>query len=1120
MDLTTKNYGYGSGIQLVSLYDESGAEFSSWGYDSQGRGNSTQESGGANAISLTYNPDGTVTSTDALGAVRTFSYSRVGDINKVTGISGSQCPTCQESAATTYDATGFVSSRTDYNGNLTCYANDPARGLEVARVEGFAPGSACPGTLSTYTPASGTQQRKILTQLHSIWRLPAKVAQPLKITTWVYNGDGGVLCAPSTAIVGGNPIGVVCSRTEQGTTDATGGTGFTATASGSPRVWSYTYNSFGQVLTVNGPRTVVNDVTTYTYYNCTTGSNCGQINTRTSAATTNAPSGLVTTFLTYDAYGKLRTMTDPNGVLTTLTYDAGERLQSSQTGSETTGFTYWLTGLLKLVTLPDGSTILYGYDGAHRLTDITDGVGNNIHYTLDGLGNRTGENIYDSSTVPRRTHTRVFNALSQLNQDINAANSSSVTTTYGYDPQGNLLSIAAPMSRNTGLIYDELNRIKQITDPMTGVTNLTYDGNDNLASVKDPRLFPTTYTLDGFNEVTQLVNRDTGTSSSTYDTAGNLKTTTDARGAGAIYSYDALNRVSQIAYTDQTFNFTYDTGTNGLGRLTGASDASHSMSWAYDTLGRVTGKGQTVAGVTRSVGYGYINGDMTALTTPSGQSVVYGYTNHRITSITVNGTTVLNSVTYDPFGPATGWTWGNATTTSRSFDLDGNPAQIIAAGATYNYTPDYASRIQSISDSAVPADSFTFGYDNLDRVGSATSSALSRGYTYDANGNRLTTTGPTSTENVGTLTNRLNSISGTPARAYTYDSAGNTLTFTGETFTFNQRGRMSTATSSSGVTTYVYNALGQMIDKSGNGGTMLLMYDEAGHILGEYSSTGALIQETIWMGDTPVATIRLNGSAGCTTTSAVCIFYVHTDHLGTPRKVTRASDNVQMWRWDPDTFGSVPPTGLGAFSYKLRFPGMYALNESGLFYNYFRDYDPQTGRYLESDPIGLYGGSWSTYAYVNGNPISYYDPLGQGPIGTAVGAGIGGFLGGLGGGIVGGALGAGGGTLVAPGVGTVGGGISGADAGAGIGAAGGAVVGGYIGNQVGDALDNIMQMAKGGSQNIENEYSREARKQPDPCDWLAKQYAAARSSGNSAAAQKIIKAQKALGCRNTQKRCE
>jgi uncharacterized protein RhaS with RHS repeats len=135
-------------------------------------------------------------------------------------------------------------------------------------------------------------------------------------------------------------------------------------------------------------------------------------------------------------------------------------------------------------------------------------------------------------------------------------------------------------------------------------------------------------------------------------------------------------------------------------------------------------------------------------------------------------------------------------------------------------------------------------------------------------------------------------------------------------FGYDDRGRMSSATVGSTLTNYVYSALGQMIKKTVGSTPMLLMYDEAGHILGEYSSSGALIQETIWMGDLPVATLRPNGSTGCA--SALCIFYVHTDHLGTPHKVTRPADNALMWRWDPDTFGvDVPnnnPSALGAFT--------------------------------------------------------------------------------------------------------------------------------------------------------------------------------------------------------------
>lgn len=174
--------------------------------------------------------------------------------------------------------------------------------------------------------------------------------------------------------------------------------------------------------------------------------------------------------------------------------------------------------------------------------------------------------------------------------------------------------------------------------------------------------------------------------------------------------------------------YLYDSGTNGLGRLTGASDANHSMSWAYDVLGRVTGKGQVVGSVTKSVGYGYTNGDLTKLVTPSGQTIIYGYTNHQITSIKVGSTTLLSGVTCDPFGPATGWTWANSTASTRSFDLDGNPSQIVSAGTTNVYSADDASRITGIADSDLSTDSWTFGYDLLDRVSTGSSSAKSRGY--------------------------------------------------------------------------------------------------------------------------------------------------------------------------------------------------------------------------------------------------------------------------------------------------------------------------------------------------------------------------------------------------------
>jgi RHS repeat-associated protein len=939
-DSTTQQYLYENTNfpnALTGLIDENASRFSSWGYDTQGRATNTSEAGGAGATTLVYNADTSVTVTDALGAVRTFTFGRYGDRNLVTGISGSQCPTCSEPKTTTYDLAGFVSSRTDYNGNVTQYTYDDTRGLETSRTE-----------------ASGTARaRTITTQWHATYHLPTLISvyargsatgTPLRTTSFIYDSAGNQL-----------------TRT------------ITDPATSASRTWTYTYDGYGRVLTADGPRTDVSDVTTYTYYTCTTGSECGQVHTVTNAL------NQTTTYNTYNVYAQPLTITDPNGIVTTLTYDARQRLISRQVGSETTSFTYWPTGLLKQVVLADGSYLLYTYDAAHRLTQISDGLGNAIDYTLDGMGNRTAENLYDPSNTLHRTHTRVFNTLSQLFKDVNAAGTAAVTTTFGYDPNGNQTSIAAPLSRNTVNAYDELNRLKQITDPGNGITQFGYDANDNLTSVTDPRGLATVYSYSGFGDLTTQTSPDTGTTANTYDSAGNLATSTDARGAVSTYAYDALNRVTSVAYsqggtTDQAIAFTYDAGANGKGHLTGASDANHSIGWTYDALGRVIGKSQTVGAVTRSVAYTYTNGNLTSLTTPAGQTVTYGYNaNHQVTSVTVNGTTVLNSVTYEPLGPVSGWTWGNGTTTTRTYDADGKIGQIVSAGTkTYGY--DDAFRITGITDTSSGSANWTYGYDALDRITSGTSPSITRGWTYDANGNRLTESGTAaSTYSISPTNNRIAGITGALARTYGYDAAGNTTSYATATATYNNAGRLQTLSQGGTTETAIYNALGQRIQKSGaSAGTVLFSYDEAGHLLGEYDGTGALIEETVWLGDIPVATLRPNAAS-------VSIYYVHSDQLNTPRQVTRPSDNAQMWTWFSDPFGTdaanANPSGLGAFAYNLRFPGQVFDGQAGLHANGFRDYDPATGRYPQSDPIGLVAGV-NTYAYVGGNPISSIDPLG------------------------------------------------------------------------------------------------------------------------------------------------
>jgi len=211
-------------------------------------------------------------------------------------------------------------------------------------------------------------------------------------------------------------------------------------------------------------------------------------------------------------------------------------------------------------------------------------------------------------------------------------------------------------------------------------------------------------------------------------------------------------------------------------------------------------------------------------------------------------------------------------------------------------------------------------------------------------------------------------------RSYGYDAAGNTTSDGSTTFDYNDAGRLVSATKAGVTTTYSINALGQRVKKATGGAAIDFAYDEAGHLIGEYDSSGAPIEETVWLADTPVAVLKPDGSGG------VNSFYVHTDQLNTPRRISRPSDNVIVWRWDSDPFGTTlagqDPDGDGTiFRYDLRFSGQYFDPETALNYNYFRDYDPAIGRYVQSDPIGLEGGI-NTYAYVFLNPISAIDPRG------------------------------------------------------------------------------------------------------------------------------------------------
>jgi RHS repeat-associated protein len=211
---------------------------------------------------------------------------------------------------------------------------------------------------------------------------------------------------------------------------------------------------------------------------------------------------------------------------------------------------------------------------------------------------------------------------------------------------------------------------------------------------------------------------------------------------------------------------------------------------------------------------------------------------------------------------------------------------------------------------------------------------------------------------------------GGATESFSYDGAGNIglLTPASGTATklgYDQAERL--ASVSNGGTTvagYAYDAFGRRFSKTLPTSTSVFQYDQAGRLLEETNGQGAAKTDTVYLNGVPVASIAAGGG----------VSYLHTDGLGTPQIATNAAKTPD-WGATYEPFGGLDGLPSGSITQNLRLPGQYADAETGFYQNGFRDYAPLWGRYLESDPIGLYGGT-NTYAYLEANPIGHTDIFG------------------------------------------------------------------------------------------------------------------------------------------------
>jgi RHS repeat-associated protein len=585
---------------------------------------------------------------------------------------------------------------------------------------------------------------------------------------------------------------------------------------------------------------------------------------------------------------------------------------------------------------------------------------------------------------------------------------------YEYDAEGNVTKITRDpggLNIQTRVGYDPHYRVKDLTDPKNGKTAIEYDGGGRPTKVTDPRNLVTQYPRNGFGDATQLISPDTGVTNITYDAARRLKTRTDSRGVTETYTYDLEGRLTSVVYMQsgqpsQTTTWSWDlTGpdyTYSIGRLSRVDHPSGFARFRYDPRGRITEAVQSVNAkigantvpIQTTVKYAYSHGDLMTITYPSGRVLVITRDAGELIAMNLAkdaGSTpvpLISNVKWEPFGPVSGWDWHMASGLvphMRLFDLSGRIVRYPLGNALRDVTYDAADRISGFTHLSAsagtpqPALDQSFGYDENSRLTSITTSASSWSIAYDPNGNRTSVNlnGSSSDYTTEAMSNRLTSITN-PARTFGYDNAGNTTSDSaGYTATYGLNGSIASITKAGVTGSYDYDAQRRRIRKvTSTGETVIFVYDLEGQLLGEYDQSGKALREYVWLDNIPVAMFMPDPANA---SNPPLVYYIHADHLNAPRIVVDQS-GAKRWRWLAEPFGTTAPEtnpdGLGAFTQNLRFPGQYADAESGLWYNYFRSYDSSKSGYAQSDPIGLSGGSWSTYSYVNGSPVGFIDPQG------------------------------------------------------------------------------------------------------------------------------------------------
>ena len=798
---------------------------------------------------------------------------------------------------------------------------------------------------------------------------------------------------------------------------------------------SYQYNVNNQVV-----RTILSDGNSIDFTYNTAGNLTGAFRKANIDDPNDAnDSNVIGITYTYDTNfpNKIRTMRDPEGEVTTYSYDSKGNLVRitypqvpTASGLETPiiEFTYNTYGQVDTATSADGIVTKYVYgtsgNGYGKLwkviTDYGTGGGYlnlTTEYGYDSVGNvtsitdpngNTTQTTYNVSDLPTQitspspfsyVTTLAYNKNKKLAAAASTVESSSQVTKYSYDKLDNLTTITDPLnhttrygytkneepnivtdaeSHSTKSQYDERGLVSVVTDANGSQTKYRYNVNGNLSELEDAHGNITSYYYDAFGRLSCVTYPDDTNETFTYDKNSNVITAKKQGGDVFTFTYDALNRtLSKTVNNEPNTTYLYDRA----GKLLEVDDAGEITTYTYDHIGRVIA---VLNPENANVSYGYDElGRRTKLVYPDGSFIQYKYdTLSRLTDILDDANNVIAHYGYDALSRRTSLAIANDVNTTYSYDL--------ANRLTYINN--------SVADVNDPNRNWQRRFD----------------YTHDNVGNRLTMT-----VNLSDLYNfdydviyQLIAVDypagGLTDTAYNYDALGNRISvIDSATTNYNQNTAGLNQYGSVGSATYSYDNNGNLI----NDGSQKYYYDAENHLTDvntvadvriahyTYDYKGRRVSKTDHTQNPARSTLfAYDGDqiiAEYDNTAALSKKYIYGPGIDEPVCMIDVADNNVVYYYHFDGLGSVvalsneggelvesysydvfgQPNTISTIGNCFMFTGREYDSETGLYHYRARAYKPSMGRFLQTDPMG-YGDSINMYSYCGNNPVSWADPYG------------------------------------------------------------------------------------------------------------------------------------------------